>query len=186
LMESEWIHHAVIMGHSMGGKVAMKFALMFPDMVEKLIVVDIAPKRYPRGHNDVLEAMNAVPIDNLFERKQAEAVLAKTIDDKGVRLFLMKNLKRQGDGFIWKVNLPVVTEKYDAILEQIKGDSFEEPALFIRGANSKYVLESDIDYINSIFPNSALATVANAGHWIHAEQPQDLMKLVRGFLSTES
>ena len=182
LMESEWIHQAIIMGHSMGGKVAMKFAMMYPDMVEKLIIVDIAPKQYPRGHNDVLEAMNAVPIDTLSERKEAETILAQTIDDQGVRLFLMKNLKRNGEGFIWRVNLPVVTEKYDAILGQIEGEAFNEPTLFIRGGNSKYVLDEDMEYIQSIFSESELRTVDGAGHWIHAERPKALMEVVKEFL----
>lgn len=182
LMEAEWIHKAVIMGHSMGGKVAMKFTMLYPEMVEKLIVVDIAPKLYPRGHNDVLEAMNAVPIDRLTDRNEAESILAETIDDQGVRLFLLKNLKRQDEGYKWKVNLPIVTEKYDAILARIKGDSFDGPTLFIRGGNSKYVLDEDMDYIKVLFPEAELKTVDGAGHWIHAEQPRVLLEMVKAFL----
>jgi len=184
LMESEWIHNAVIMGHSMGGKVAMKFAMMYPDMVEKLIVVDIAPKLYPRGHDDVLEAMNAISIGDLKDRKEAEAILAKTLDDQGIRLFLMKNLKRQGEGYIWKVNLPVVTERYEAILQAIDGDPFDDLTLFVRGANSKYVLDSDMDYIKVLFPEAQLSTIEEAGHWIHAERPEELMEIVKTFLNS--
>lgn len=182
LMETEWIHRAVIMGHSMGGKVAMKFSMLYPGMVEKLIVVDIAPRLYPRGHNDVLEAMNAIPISTLEDRKVAEAVLAKTLEDRGIRLFLMKNLKRKDKGYVWKVNLPVVTKKYEAILEKIEGDPFEEPTLFVRGGNSKYVLDKDMDYIKELFPNAELKTVDEAGHWIHAERPIEFMDIVKKFL----
>lgn len=188
LMESEWIHEAVIMGHSMGGKTAMTFAMMYPDIVEKLIVLDIAPKQYERGHDIILQALNEVPIDEVISRNQVSDVLTKYIDDAGVRLFLMKNLKRKPktsghQGYEWKVNLPVLTEQYPAILEQIKGDPFEEPTLFIRGEKSKYIVDDDMDLITSLFPQSKLETVADAGHWVHAEQPKALLQLVREFLA---
>ena len=188
LMESEWIHEAVIMGHSMGGKTAMTFAMMYPDIVEKLIVVDIAPKLYERGHDVILQALNEVSIDEVNSRDAVANVLSKYIDDAGVRLFLMKNLKRQSassgsQGFEWKVNLPVLTEKYPAILEQIKGDPYEEPTLFIRGEKSNYIEDADMDIITALFPQAELKTVVDAGHWVHAEQPKALLNLVRTFLS---
>jgi len=188
LMESEWIHEAVILGHSMGGKTAMTFAMMYPDVVEKLIVVDIAPKLYTPGHETILKALNEVPIDKVASRDEVSQVLSKYIDDAGVRLFLMKNLKRKAkeegkQGYEWKVNLPVLTDKYEAILQPIEGDLYDEPTLFIRGEKSNYIQDEDMSLINDLFPQANLETIADAGHWVHAEQPAALLTTVKEFLA---
>lgn len=183
-MEDNWIHQAHIIGHSMGGKTAMQFALDFPDMVEKLIVVDIAPKQYVGGHETIFEALFALDLEKIDDRKEADQLLSEKIPDFGVRQFLLKNLTREKErGYRWKMNLPVIYENYQAILDTIDNEEpFEGDSLFIRGGQSKYIQDSDWDSIAHYFPNAQLQTIANAGHWVHAEAPKELLALVTAFL----
>lgn len=182
-MEHHWMYKAHIIGHSMGGKAAMYFALHHPDWVEKLVVVDIAPKKYPRGHDTILKALLSVDLAQARERSDVETTLSTYIDDPGVRLFLMKNLSRKPEGgFEWKMNLPVLNDQYENILVEMTTDApFENPALFVRGERSDYVLEEDLPLIKKLFPSATLVTVPDAGHWVHAEQPAVLLKILHGF-----
>lgn len=182
-MEAEWIYSAHMIGHSMGGKTAMHFANSHPDLVEKLIVVDIAPKAYKRGHDVILHALNQVAIDQMVSRKDAEAVLAKFIDDRGVRAFLLKNLQRNEKGFDWKMNLKSLTSNYDQILLPIAVDKYEKPTQFIRGEHSNYILDDDFPIIQESFLDSELITIPNAGHWVHADQPEAMLKAVHNFIA---
>ena len=183
-MEQNWIHKAHILGHSMGGKVAMEFALSYPDMVDKLIVVDIAPRPYRPGHDDIFAALFAVDLKTIQSRQAAEEILEQYIDDWGVRQFLLKNLSRMKEGgFEWKMNLPVIHRDYANILEPPTQDGpFEGPTLFIRGENSGYVKDEDILRIQELFPHSALRSIPDAGHWVHADQPEVLKGIVMEFL----
>ncbi|MEL7221689.1 MAG: alpha/beta fold hydrolase [Bacteroidota bacterium] len=183
-MEANWIYEAHIMGHSMGGKTAMQFALHYPDMVDKLIVVDIAPKQYVGGHEAIVEALNALPLTKIESRSQADAFLAERIADFGVRQFLLKNLTRNKEGgYRWKMNLSVLTKDYQAILQNIGGDDvFDGPSLFVRGGNSNYIETNDLPLLQSSFPEAQLLTIENAGHWVHAEQPAALFESVDAFL----
>lgn len=183
-MEQNWIHKAHVLGHSMGGKVAMELALTYPDLVDKLIVVDIAPRPYAPGHDDVFAALFAVDLQKLESRQEAEAILEKHLDEWGVRQFLLKNLSRTKEGgFEWKMNLPVIYRDYARILEPpTETEPFEGPSLFIRGAASRYVKDEDMLRIQELFPRSTLSTVPGAGHWVHADQPEILKKLVVDFL----
>lgn len=182
-MEQNWIYRAHLIGHSMGGKTVMQFALEYPDMVDKLIVVDIAPKKYKGGHQTIFEALFALDLDNLKGRKDAENLLEQRIDEAGVRQFLLKNLTRKKEGgYAWKMNLPAIFEHYEDILDSIEGESIEVDTLFIKGAKSKYIQEEDKDIIFDLFPNSDIKTVERAGHWVHAEQPIILMDMVLEFL----
>lgn len=182
-MESHGMYQAHIIGHSMGGKVAMQFALEHSDMVEKLLVVDIAPKAYPGGHQTIFEALLSLDLSTLTERQQAEAHLATYIAEADVRLFLMKNLSRQkGGGFEWKMNLPVIYENYPQILAAIDSPwTFDKPTIFVRGEHSDYVQDADMARIRALFPNAQLHTIAGAGHWVHAEQPDALLQLALSF-----
>lgn len=184
-MESKWIYKATIIGHSMGGKTAMRFALDYPDMVEKLVVVDIAPKAYKGGHQTIFEAMFGLDLDTLTDRKTIDEQLKIKIPEDGVRLFLMKNLTREKDGrYRWKMNLPVLYAEYQAILSEIQSDeTFDKTTLFIRGENSNYIKDDDILDIQDLFPMMQLATVENAGHWVHAENPQSFFDKLMTFLS---
>lgn len=187
-MEQNWIHKAHVLGHSMGGKVAMELALTYPDLVDKLIVVDIAPRPYAPGHDDVFAALFAIDLQKLESRQEAEAILEKHLDDWGVRQFLLKNLSRTKEGgFEWKMNLPVIYRDYLRILEPpTETESFEGPSLFVRGAASRYVKDEDILRIQELFPHSTLSTVPGAGHWVHADQPEVLKNMVINFLLAKS
>ncbi|MBI1226570.1 MAG: alpha/beta fold hydrolase [Bacteroidetes bacterium] len=192
-MEAHWMYDgAHVIGHSMGGKTAMQFALNYPDLVKKLVVVDIAPKAYQGNHYEIFEALKAMDLDKIADRKEAEAFLAERIQEEDVRLFLMKNLTRKtpfsgeqggSGGFEFKMNLPVLWEHYPTILAEISGEPFEGPTLFIRGGRSKHVvLPEDESLIKKLFPNSEIKTVEGAGHWVHAEKPGELLKMVQVFL----
>lgn len=185
-MEANWIHKASIIGHSMGGKTAMQFAQDFPDMVEKLIVVDIAPKAYKGGHQQIFEALFALDLSTIESRKEADQFLETRIPDFGVRQFLLKNLTRSKEGgYQWKMNLPVIFESYQNILASITLEAAADmPTLFIKGGQSNYIQEEDLALVQSYFPNAVLKTVKKAGHWVHAEAPLELIEIVKGFLAT--
>jgi pimeloyl-ACP methyl ester carboxylesterase len=184
-MESKWVYKATIIGHSMGGKTAMQFALMYPDMVEKLVIVDIAPKAYKGGHQEIFEAMFGLDLDNLTDRQAIDEELKIKIPEDGVRLFLMKNLSREKDGsYRWKMNLPVLYKEYQAILSNIDSEeTFDEATLFIRGENSKYIKDDDVLDIQDLFPMMQLQTIENAGHWVHAENPKSFLAKLNTFLN---
>lgn len=163
-----------IIGHSMGGKVAMLFATTYPNLVEKLIVADIGPKYYAPHHQDILAGLNAVDFSEKPDRSQVEETLYPFIPDFGTRQFLMKNLYWIEPGQLaFRFNLPVFNEKIEQIGKALPAENhFEKPALFIRGENSKYILDSDLPEIQNHFPNFKLETIPNAGHWLHAENPK--------------
>jgi pimeloyl-ACP methyl ester carboxylesterase len=183
-IEEHQIHSPVIIGHSMGGKAAMNFALAHPDMVSKLIVVDISPRSYNLEHYAIVEGLKAIPIDAVTSRNEADEILSHHIPDADVRQFLLKNLQRKsGGGFSWKINLPVISEKLSNIGVdlQVEGQ-FKKPTLFIRGAKSKYISDEDWKRITTIFPEAQLETM-DTGHWVQAEKPQEFAETVVQWLS---
>ncbi|MEM7572153.1 MAG: alpha/beta fold hydrolase [Bacteroidota bacterium] len=182
-MEQEWIHEAYLLGHSMGGKTAMQLAMEHPDLIKALVVVDIGPQAYPGGHDTIFAALRSLDLDSIDSRNEAAAHLAQSIEEAGVRQFLLKNLSRRPEGgFRWKMNLEVLYRDYPRILEKIEGPAYEGPTLFVRGADSGYIRDTDWPTAQSLFPAAQLATVQNSGHWVHAEQPAILFDLVRDFL----
>ena len=185
-MESQWIYEAHIIGHSMGGKTAMQFALNYPDLVNRLVVVDIAPKGYEGGHQAIFEALFSLDLAKISNRKEADKLLSSKIGEFGVRQFLLKNLTRNKEGgYQWKMNLPVIYQNYTKILSAIEQeDGFSQPTLFIKGENSNYIKETDWPLIRKIFPSAELATVKQAGHWVHAEAPNELLNFVKGFFNS--
>lgn len=183
-LEDQWVYRSHLIGHSMGGKTAMQFALDFPDMVDRLVVVDIAPKAYVGGHQDIFDAMLSLDLDQVSSRKEAEEQLATRIADPGVRLFLLKNLTRgEQDKYRWKVNLPALHRAYAGILAPVTGPPFPGPALFVRGERSDYIQDTDWPVIETLFPAARLETITGAGHWVHADAPEALLQVVRSFLS---
>ncbi len=184
-MESQWIFNASVIGHSMGGKTAMQFALDYPDMVKKLVVVDIAPKAYVGTHYEIFKALFSLDLDRIESREEADEHLAQRIKEDDVRHFLMKNLTRKkGGGFEWKINLPVLYRHYDDILAAVRGGQpFDGPALFIRGGRSKHILPGDEKGIRELFPEARIETIEKAGHWVHADAPVELSAMVREFLA---
>ncbi|MEM8908522.1 MAG: alpha/beta fold hydrolase, partial [Bacteroidota bacterium] len=169
-MESQWIYKAHLIGHSMGGKTVMQFAMDFPDLIDRLVVVDIGPRAYAGNHHSIFEALNALNLQEVDSRKTAEAQLAKRIDSFGVRQFLLKNLSREkSGGYRWKMNLPVIHQHYPETLAEIEfTEAFEAPTLFIRGGQSDYVQDQDWPGILRYFPQAKLETIAESGHWVHA------------------
>jgi len=183
LMDEEGLKKAFLMGHSLGGKTAMNFALKYPEYVEKLIVADIAPRFYAVHHLSILEGLNALDLTEIQSRKDADDELSTYIPEIGVRQFLLKSLGRDSDGFMWKINLPVITANIDEVGKALpEGKSFSGPTLFMAGSNSSYIQQSDMDDIDGFFPNNEVEFIADAGHWLHAEQPDAVAEEIRRFL----
>ncbi|MTI20373.1 alpha/beta fold hydrolase, partial [Fulvivirga sp. RKSG066] len=166
------IENPSIIGHSMGGKTAMKFALNHGDKWDKLIVVDISPRAYPVHHDIIVEGLAAIDVDNIKSRGDADKKLAEYVKDLGTRQFLLKNLARsKNGGFEWKINLKAITENIEIIGEGMEERlAIEKDVLFIRGEKSDYIGDEDIILITQHFPNASVETISNAGHWVHAEQ----------------
>jgi len=164
-----------IIGHSMGGKLAMFFATKYPEMIDKLIIADIGPKYYRPHHQDIMEGLNAVDFSKKPERSDVEELLKPHIPDFGTRQFLMKSLYWVEPGQLaWRFNLPVFNANIDNIGEALpENATFEKPTLFLRGEKSNYIKDEDFDMIRKHFPNSEIKTIANSGHWLHAENPKD-------------
>lgn len=182
-MRLQGLDSAHFLGHSMGGKAVMQFAADNPQAVERLVVVDIAPRFYPIHHHSILQALQEVRLQELTNRDQAEQILAQHIKENDTRLFLMKNLYRPTpETFAWRMNLPVLTAQIGSIGEALNSPwPLNVPTLFLAGEKSDYIRPQDHDLIMEMFTNASLRTVANAGHWIHAEQPQLLLKEVLDF-----
>jgi esterase len=184
LLDAEGLDKIYLMGHSMGGKTAMNFALKYPEHVDKLIVADIAPRYYPPHHQSILEGLNSLDLKAIQSRKEADEQLAKYIPELGVRQFLLKSLSRDSDGFAWKINLPVITKDIENVGEALpEGANFDGPTLFLAGANSNYIQQKDMADMEAYFPNYELEFVADAGHWLHAEQPHAVVVEMRKFLN---
>ncbi len=182
-MEKEWIHQAYLVGHSMGGKVAMKVALEHGDSIEKLMILDIAPKPYSGGHEHIFTALFNLPIESLESRKEGQAMLESQIDDLGTVLFLMKNLKRNKQGgFQWKFNLPAIHNAYSEILSWHGSDEkVEIPTLFVKGGKSNYIQDFDTAVIRKTFVRAEISTIDQADHWLHVDAPDELFALLIDF-----
>ncbi len=184
-MKQMSIPKASFLGHSMGGKAVIQLAHDFPELIDQLIVVDIVPKRYSGGHEDIIAALSSVPIAKIQSRTEAQEILAQSIKEPGVILFLMKNLSRQKTGgFQWKMNLPVLASHYT---EQIMdGNTLEEsieiPTLFIKGEASNYISADDIPLLNQCFTEYTIVSIEGAGHWVHADNPKKLLSVISEFL----
>ncbi|MCB0760651.1 MAG: alpha/beta fold hydrolase [Flavobacteriales bacterium] len=182
-MNDEQIMYAHFIGHSMGGKVIMRHAQRWPDRVEKLVVADMGVKSYPPHHDRILEALNKIDGQIITSRKQAGTILEEYIQEESVRQFLMKNLYWKEKGLLkWRMNVPVITRSMPSILEAVPDGVVEAETMFIRGDQSGYILDEDKFFIDKIFPNSTLETIANAGHWLHAEAPEQFYSMVNAFL----
>lgn len=184
LLGAQKIENASIIGHSMGGKVAMRFALDFPARVKKLVVVDMAPRAYARKHDHIFEALLALELPRFQTRQQIEDKLASAIPPLNLRRFLLKNLGRGAHGgFYWKINLRGLAENYSHLAAVLEAKApFAGPALFIRGGKSDYINAEDDDGINRLFPAATIQTIAPANHWVHADAPEEFVRLVLDFL----
>lgn len=185
LMNSEKIESAHLLGHSMGGKTVMNFAVAHQGRVNNLIVADIGPKYYPVHHTQIIKALYSIPVSELSARKEADEIMSSAINNYGIRQFLLKNLLRDGGAFKWKMNLDVIAKNIEEVGKALNQNaSYQGETLFIRGANSDYIQDSDMLLINSIFLKAKLETIEGAGHWLHAEKPEEFYQIVMKFLTT--
>lgn len=183
-MDHHHLETTVLLGHSMGGKTVMQFACTYPDKTKKLIVADIAPKYYPPHHQDIINALNAIHLNELSSRGAAEKALSKYIHNMGIRQFLLKNLYWVEKGKLdFRFNLEVLSQKMNEVGENIgASEQYHGPTLFLRGDRSEYVTTNDIAEIERHFPKAQLKTITNAGHWLHAENPEDFLKTTLDFM----
>jgi len=181
---SQKINNSIIIGHSMGGKTAMKFSLLFPEMVEKLIVVDIAPKIYFPDFNDIIEGYSHLNLDSFKSRSEIDNIYKSFVEDKFMRSFLMKNIYRDKDGkFKLRINLKVLKKKITEIgYFDHKNLVFNKPTAFIKGSKSNYILASDQNLIKKNFPKYTLHEVHNAGHWVHYDNPEIFENIVKSLV----
>ena len=184
-MEQHQLQKASILGHSMGGKVAMQFALTYPELTEKLLVADMAPRAYREGaHNDVFKAINHVDLTKAQTRKEVDEAMAVYLGDFGTRQFVMKGLERVDDShYKWKFNTATLHQDYREILLKVESDKpFNGQVLFLRGSLSLYIQEKDFTLMQELFPNHQLVSIEKAGHWLHADQPKLFFKAVVDFI----
>lgn len=175
-----------LLGHSMGGKVGMTIADKYPQLLNKLIVADIAPKYYPIRHRKIIDGLLSINIKQIENRTKAEKQLASYISEPAIRMFLLKNLEKNSEGgFRWKINLDIINNHLENVGQAtIPTSKISTPTLFIRGINSDYVSDEDIMEIRKYYSNSAVESIGNAGHWLHAEQPEAFMNTVLKFLES--
>lgn len=183
-MQQQQLEKANFLGHSMGGKAVMQFSITYTEKVIKQIVLDIAPKQYGRGHDDIFNALFHINLNTLQSRNEADNLLKEKIQDFSTRQFILKNLERSPNGeYEWKFNLDILYRDYDRICEAIKTKRpINVPTLIIKGEKSRYITEEDEQVIKTMFPQSTIASVINAGHWVHADNPGELFTLVNRFL----
>ena len=174
----------ILLGHSMGGKVAMQFAVTFSEKVSKLIIADIGPKAYPQHHQDILKALSMLDFSQIKSRGEAEDILSQYIKDGGTRLFLLKNLYRKSKTELaLRINLTVLSEKIQEVGAPLPEDSvFKGDTLFLGGEKSSYIEPMDEILILKHFPNASIKTIPKAGHWLHAENPDEFYDNVMNFL----
>ncbi len=185
-VETQELDNFVLMGHSMGGKVAMRYALENSKQIQKLIVVDISMRAYQarEHHKQVIRMMRDTPLDQMSSREELQLYLRQQMDTERMVQFVLKNLKRTTDGkFAWKLNIEAICDHLDQMFDAISAHTpFHQPSLFIRGGNSDYVSDQDIEQIKISFPNSEVHTVPHASHWVHVDQAQTFQEHLYAFL----
>jgi esterase len=172
-----------IIGHSMGGKTAMYFAQQHPEYLHKLVIADMGVKAYPRHHDLIFTGIKAVDVKSCDSRKTATERLSAHISDVGTQQFLLKNLYWQEPGVLaWRFNAEVLEQEIDEVLKPVTDTPVNLPTLFIRGGKSDYIKDDEIESIRLIFSNAHFATIAGAGHWLHAEKPNEFLEKTLAFL----
>jgi len=185
LCQNLGLAHIHLLGHSLGGKVAMQFATHHPERIEKLIVVDMAIRAYPDAYTHMIDAMMAVDLSTLQNRSDVDKALIDKIPHTMVRQFLLMNLIKVENKLAWRINLTALKHNYPNLLQAVCENAlYEKPSLFIRGERSDYIQAADIDHIKSHFTNAQFVSLAT-NHWVHAEQPQAFIALVGKFFATE-
>jgi pimeloyl-ACP methyl ester carboxylesterase len=174
-----------VLGHSMGGKVAMTLAIRYPGLVSRMVVADIAPLAYYHHYDDLIDPILALDLGSFETRTQIDHALRSHIPEDQLRAFLLQNLVREAPAWRWRINWRVIQRDIEALtgFDELPRDWLGElPTLFIRGANSDYIDDNGIDVIERHFANASIATIESAGHWLHAEKPEEFSQLVLDFM----
>jgi esterase len=184
-MEQQALRRIMLLGHSMGGKVAMQFAIEYSEQVDRLIVVDIAPKAYEPSQRYLLKAMRSLDLSRYKSFADVDAALAPEVSSESLRKFLIKNLARDENGRLrWKLHLEVIDRNYDKLLRGLGAERrFDKPTLFIRGGRSNYIGDDDASLIRQMFPQAEIVTLPEAGHWVHVDAPEEFFQTVVNFLN---
>jgi len=185
LMERQKITGPNVLGHSLGGKVAMQLATDYPERIEKLVVVDIAPRAYPPVYRQLLLTLRSLDLDLYQTFGELDRALAATVPDTPTRQLVLKNVAR-GDNrrLRWKIDIEAIANHYDNLVEAISPHNvFAKPTLFVRGGRSDYIGAGDVSLIRRLFPAARVETIPAAGHWVHADAPDEFLRVVSGFLA---
>ncbi len=180
-----------VIGHSMGGKVAMQLALDAGDLIRKLLVVDIAPVHYPSqagrdSHRAIIAAMGEMNLESLKSRAEADRLLTPAIPEHATRQFVLTNLQRSEGHYAWRLNLDAIARNYDLLREAPQANApFDKPTLFVKGAESNYITAAHQEAIQTAFPQARIKVIMQAGHWLHADKPQAFQKLALDFLQED-
>jgi len=179
------LSNVCLLGHSMGGKVAMQFATESPEWIDKLVIVDISPKAYPPSHQLLLDAMQNLELRRLKTYGEVEAALAQSISDASLRKFVVTNLARNSNGDLyWRIGLDSLAANYDQLIKPPAiSNSFDKPTCFVRGAQSNFIADQDLASIREYFPRAEFHTIPNAGHWVHIDAPEEFYRVVDEYLS---
>lgn len=184
LLDQLNIHTCSIVGHSMGGKIAMQCALLQPERVTKLVIADMSPVKYGHNHTNVINGLQSIDLERVENRKHADSQLAEHVKDIGVRQFLLKSLYKVESNFMWRANIEVIANDYENISAAITSSApFNGDTLFIKGGNSDYILTEHRPAIAKLFPKAKAKIINGTGHWLHAEKPEAFNKIVLSFLS---
>ena len=185
-LDSRQLGQISVVGHSLGGKVGMELALSDLAKVDKLVVMDIAPVKYPPHHEDIFAGLAAIHTENLATRSEADEILKQFVSETPIRSFLLKNLVKKNKGYAWRMNLPVLQQDYDEIsAANTDGARFFGDVLFIKGGDSEYIQQEHRQAILSRFPKANVKIVPGAGHWLHAEKPELLASIITRFMTGE-
>jgi len=188
-MEEHHLERTTLIGHSMGGKAAMAFALEHPEMIEKLVIIDISPRKYPERniHTRVITEMLSIDLDAIRLRSEVEKILEQRIADQRIRMFILKNLYYKMHGKLgWRLNLEAINHTLEQLFDNVSSNMvFPGPTLFIKGGKSDYILDEDIPQITKLFPEAVIKTISGASHWVHADAPEELCFLLSSFLERD-
>lgn len=191
-MQHKGIAKAHVLGHSMGGKTAMQLALNHPEAIDKLIVADIAPVKYPPHHEKIIAGLSSINLSSLNARSEADALLADYVTELPVRQFLLKNLVKSGAAsFVWRMNLQSIIANYLSISagqkvlagSDLANSGYPGEVLFIKGGNSDYITSAHAAVVSALFPRAVMRVIPATGHWLHAEKPELFVNIARRFLT---
>ena len=184
-VEQQALTRIMLLGHSIGGKVAMQFAIDYSEQVDRLVIVDIGPKPYEPSQRYILEALRSLDLTRCKSFADVDAALAAEVSGESLRQFLLKNLARDENGRLrWKVHLEAIYRNYDKLARGLAPErTFDKPTLFIRGGRSNYIEDDDAPLIRQIFPQAEIATLPEAGHWVHVDLPEEFFQTALNFLN---